>query len=152
MTKKNPNALAPDHWIWSKFDELNAQHFRGQLEPPQEILRLQSTTWAALTVNTMANGTPCRLIWLDGEALDTDPSVAADSLLHEMVHYELAAQANGDGDQTHGTRFVVRADEIGRSLGLPSCCLPGFTAEQHLQIARIWPKVQRQAVQITSAK
>jgi len=38
----NENALEASHWIWAAFDELNARHFDGKLEHPQQILRLSS--------------------------------------------------------------------------------------------------------------
>jgi hypothetical protein len=142
---QNKNALDETHWIWAKFDEHNRRHFGGKLARPQQILRSAFDTLAAAAVNTVVNGTPCRLIWLDGAVVDTDAATASDSLLHEMVHYELAGSAEGDGDQAHGVRFRRRADEVGRALGLLPCAMSGLTPEQIVAIARVWPKVQREA-------
>jgi hypothetical protein len=145
---QNKNALHERHWIWTKFDELNARHFGGKLARPQQILRCAFDTWAAATVNKVVNGTPCRMIWLDGTAIDADPAVASDSLLHEMVHYELASGADGDGDQAHGVRFMRRADAIGGVLGLLPCAMQGLDPQQVTQIASVWPKVQREAARM----
>lgn len=141
---KNKNALDSTHWIWSRFDEHNARHFGGRLERPQEILRSAFAAWGAATVNMIVDGTPCRMIWIDGAALDADESAASDSLLHEMIHYDLAASADGDGDRGHGARFIARANAIGQVLGLLPCDLPGSTPQQVEDFARTWPKVQRE--------
>jgi hypothetical protein len=146
---QNKNAIEASHWIWAKFDELNARYFHGSLERPQQILRSAFDGWAAATVNKTVSGVSCRLIWIDGAALDQNPAAASDSLLHEMIHYELAANADGDGDQAHGMRFMRRADEIGHALGLLPCAMPGLEIDQTKKIASVWPKVQREVVRPT---
>ena len=145
---QNRDELDEAHWIWAKFDELNDRHFHGRLERPQKILRCAFQSWAAAAVNKTTGGVRCSLIWLDGAALDRDAAAASDSLLHEMIHYELAGSADGDGDQAHGERFIQRADEIGRALGLAACAVPGFGVEQVAMVARNWPEVQREALKL----
>jgi hypothetical protein len=124
---------------------LNARHFGGRLDRPQQILRSTFDRLAGASVNTNVNGTPCRMLWVEGAAIEKNEAVATDSLLHEMIHYDLAAHAGGDGDQAHGARFVAFADAIGHSLGLLPCRLPGFTEEQIQRVASVWPTVQREA-------
>lgn len=139
---KNANALDANHWIWAKFDEHNVAHFGGRLPRPGEILRMTSQSRAAQVVNAVIDGVACRMIWIDGDTLDTDRMTASDSLLHEMIHYELAGR--GDPDIGHGLRFVARANEIGKTLGL-SPCDEEFQSEVVTKIASVWPVVQRAA-------
>jgi hypothetical protein len=147
----NENALDPTHWTWSKFDELNARHFGAKLVRPQAILRSSMGHRDAQSVETTVDGKRVSMIWIDGAVLDADREAASDSLLHEMIHQELAVN-DGDPDLDHADRFVTRADEIGRSLGLRPCRTPQWSATQIQQVATVWPKVQREAAKLSPAQ
>ena len=139
----NANAIDGTHWIWARFDRLNARHFRGKLSRPQTILRSSLAHREAQVVETTVGGKRVSMLWIDGDSLDNDKAKATDSLLHEMIHMELALKF-GDADLEHGARFIARADEIGRALGLKACRQSEWSMEQAQRVASVWPQVQRE--------
>jgi hypothetical protein len=111
-------------WILADFDALNREHFGGKLRPIKIVVQKPPFGTAAAT-------TPGSVVLEDGKRIKVNavmfihPRVAAqdrrwvrDTILHEMVHVALD-QEEDDGDKEHGQRFVVRANAIGQSLGLP---------------------------------
>ncbi len=119
------------------FDALNAAHFGGRL-PPAEIVRSTKAV-EVRTTHAVVGRTTVRVIGIDETLLDQEEQTAIDALLHQMIHYAIAGEHNGDGDWKHRERFTSLANVIGARFGMPTVMSGTPAAAQ-------WPRVWREAM------
>lgn len=106
---------APPAWLNELFDDLNRQHFAGEIPKPKFAVNKLG--------GQFANYAPiAHLIFFHPRTLEQDRKFVADTLLHELLHYVLELRT-GDHAPDHGPAFVALANEIGAKLGLPEVSL-----------------------------
>lgn len=119
-------------WIASLFERLNQAHFNGLLSAPPLFV----WTFMQDRTNGMYTHTPkITFISITPETAAKGETFVGDTLLHEMVHHAVATVLNRN-HQAHGDDFVMVANPIGATLGLP----PVKANSQH---AGFWPQSVR---------
>ena len=81
-------------WVLQLFDELNTEHFKGNLSRPiinvQDDAMRSSNAWYIHTPQIKTPKGPLICIGLTQEVLAKGRAYTADTMLHEMVHHALA--------------------------------------------------------------
>jgi hypothetical protein len=108
--------------LYDLFEAFNRRHFSGKLE--QALILIETTSRRSLAdyCRKDEQGLQSRIRLAPRVAFSTTygPKLAADALLHEMVHawlYEVEGDTE-DGYRGHGPKFAAKCNEIGALLGL----------------------------------
>lgn len=116
--------------LYDLFETYNRRYFDGKLEQAL-ILIIETTSRRSLAdyCRKDEQGLQSRIRLAPRVAFSTTygPKLAADALLHEMVHawlYEVERDTE-DGYRGHGPKFAAKCNEIGKALGLPEVSAKG---------------------------
>jgi hypothetical protein len=112
-------------WVLEAFDEFNAEHFDGKLQPIRVIYKTD-VRWARRRFHSKPGGMICtaptqRVIEIWDGTVKLGRQAVLDVLLHEMVH-QYVSEALQIGEQTHGATveeatFRDECERIGRKFG-----------------------------------